>query len=763
MTTANYAPAPHTAQRENRLRQLGTLAAFTASIFLAGTNAWAASRIDAVSFDSLPGGEVSVRIALSGDASEPQIFTTEEPPRIAVDFPDTSNAADRSITVNSGSTKAITTVEAGGRTRVVIDLLRPSSYVTDMDQGGLTVTIANGLLARSSSNSPQDPLKSAAVAPTRSLEKVDFRRGPAGEGRIMLQFTQPGASADLRRDGSDLIIDIPDATAGSDLRQRLDVVDFATPVQAIEVHGRGAGTTLRVAVVGEYEQLAFQAGSEYVLEIAPKRDKPEDKRRANDPPVYVGNRVTFNFQDIPVRSVLQLIADVSELNIVVADSVQGNVTLRLVNVPWDQALDIILQAKGLDKRRNGTVIWVAPTNEIAEREQALEDARIALEERAELINDFIPINYGKAKDLAELLTTDSLNAQGSGGGGGGGAAGGAGGQNSANLRRGFLSPRGSVTFDERTNTLLVSDVPKIVDEIRALVALLDQPVRQVLIESRIVVANDDFSREIGSRFGVSGARENQSGDLFIGSGTLEATDRMANLGLTNRGIVSQSPIPRSGLPVATPNAAPSGIGAPPLLERIAVNLPVIDAAGSFGFTVLAADTLLDLELSALEQEGRGEVISSPRVITASQQEAIIRQGNEIPFTATQVDPATGAVTQTVSFKLVVLELRVTPTISPDDRVFMNLEVKQDSVADFAVDGQPAINTRNIQTAVLVDSGQTVVLGGILERERRDDQRKVPVLGDIPAIGNLFRNKRRADQKAELLIFVTPKLLAESLR
>ncbi len=717
----------------------------------AAISAQAASRIDALSFDSLPGGEVNVRIDVSGDPIEPQIFTTDDPPRIAIDFADTSSAAERSINVNSGATKAITAVEAGGRTRVVIDLYRPSSYVSEWDDRGLTLRIANGLLARAAtSGGPQDPLKTAATASTRTLDRVDFRRGPAGEGRVMLQFSQTGASADLRRDGDDLIIDIPDAQAAPDVRERLDVVDFATPVQSIEVRNRGAGAMLRVRVVGDYEQLAFQAGSEYVLEVAPKREKVEEKRRATDPPVYVGNRVTFNFQDIPVRSVLQLIADVSDLNIVVADSVQGNVTLRLVNVPWDQALDIILQAKGLDKRRNGTVIWVAPTAEIAEREQALEDARIALEDRAELVNDFIPINYGKAKDIAELLTTESLSGQTSGGGGqqGGQAA-----------RKGFLSPRGSVTFDERTNTLLVSDVPKVVDEIRALVALLDQPVRQVLIESRIVVANDDFSRELGARFGLSGARENRAGDLLTVGGTLPATDRMANLGLINRSAGFGAP----SLPVGGPGIPPMGIAVPPLQERLAVNLPVFDPAGSFGFTVLAADTLLDLELSALETEGRGEVISSPRVITASQQEAIIRQGNEIPFTASTVDPATGAVTQNVQFKLVVLELRVTPTISPDDRVFMNLEVKQDSVANFAVDGQPAINTRNIQTAVLVDSGQTVVLGGILERERREDQRKVPVLGDIPALGQLFRNKNRTDQKAELLIFVTPKLLAESLR
>jgi len=745
MTTANQALMPHGCA-QNTARNCLLRAAVMLFGALAVSTTWAANRLETVRFDPLPGGDVRVVMRMAEEGADPQIFTTDDPPRIAVDFADTTNGAERSLSLNTGSTKGITTVEAAGRTRVVIDLYRSSSYSAEFEGKDLVLKISNGLAGQVSSRHPQDPLKAAATAQTRELVKVDFRRGTAGEGRVMLQFSEPGASADLRTEGNKLIIDLPNAAVAKGVQERLDVVDFATPVQAIEIRSRAGSASLTVLTAGEFDQLAYQAGNEYVLEIAPKQVVKEQTRRPDEPPVYSGNRVTFNFQDIPVRSVLQLIADVSELNIVVADSVQGNVTLRLVNVPWDQALDIILQAKGLDKRKNGTVMWIAPTSEIAEREQALEDARIALDERAELVNEFIPINYGNAKDIAELLTADALKSRGGGGG------------DSEGTQSGFLSSRGSVTFDERTNTLLLNDTPKIVGQIRELVALLDRPVQQVLIESRIVVATDDFAKELGVRFGLTGAEEDSDQNLVSIGGSLAATDRMSNLGLANR-LAGRS----TALPVGIPSLPPGGIAVPSLSDRLAVNLPVLDPAGSFGFTVLGADYLLDLELSALQTEGRGEIISSPRVITASQREAVIRQGNELPFTVSTIDAQTGAVTQNVQFKVVVLELKVTPTISPDQRIFLNLEVTQDSVAEFAVQGQPAINTRNITTAVLVDNGQTVVLGGILERERREDERKVPFLGDIPAIGRLFKNKSRTDQKDELLIFVTPKILQESLR
>jgi type IV pilus assembly protein PilQ len=349
-----------------------------------------------------------------------------------------------------------------------------------------------------------------------------------------------------------------------------------------------------------------------------------------------------------------------------------------------------------------------------------------------------------------LLTSGSLTGQNSGGGQ----------QNQQSSgERGFLSARGSLSFDIRTNTLLVVDIPSKIASIRELIALLDKPVQQVLIESRIVVANDTYSKELGVRFGVSGATEDRNGNVLSVGGTLAATDRLAGAALRNRLDFQASALP-NGVPGRQPG---DPITSPSLGERLAVNLPSLNNAGSFGFTVLGNDYLLDLELSALEAEGRGEVISSPRIITASQREAVIRQGNEIPYTVAQVDPQTGAITRSVQFKPVVLELKVTPTISPDQRVFMNLEVKQDSVAAFAVDGQPAINTRNINTAVLVDNGQTVVLGGILERETREGKTQVPILGDLPGLGTLFRNKSRRDEREELLIFVTPKILQESLR
>lgn len=700
-------------------------------------DAWAENVIEAVNYASLPGGDVEVAVRLKEPVGDPQVFSTDSPARIAVDFADTTlGNVERMINIGSGATKGVSLVEAAGRTRVVVDLFRASPYQTSIDGNTLLLRIGSG-----------GGRQAVAAVSGLAVDNLDFRRGKAGEGRVIISFSGEGAAADLRREGDQVVIDINNASLGSGLAKRYDVLDFATPVESIEARSAGAGSRVTINVAPDAEPIAYQAGTQYVVEISQKAVETSAARKALEPPTYAGQRVTFNFQDIPVRSVLQLVADVSEQNIAVSDSVTGNVTLRLIDVPWDQALDIILQAKGLDKRRNGNVIWVAPTKEIADREQALEDARIALEERAPLISDFININYGKAEDIAKLLTSDSLRAQA-----------GVGQAQATTSNQGFLSNRGSVSFDERTNTLLINDTAARIQAIRELIVLLDRPVEQVLIESRIVVANDDFGRALGARFGLSGAIEDSDNNLYSVGGTLGATDAMTNVGLGNR--LNRQP---SALPVGGVNEIGGGVLVPSLVDRLNVNLPVAGAAGGFGLTVLGEDYLLDLELSALETEGRGEVISSPRVITASQREALIRQGNEIPYTTAIIDQDTGAVTQQVSFKQVVLELKVTPTISPDQRIFMNLEVKQDSLADLAVNGNPAINTRNINTAVLVDNGQTVVLGGILERERREDTTQVPVLGDIPALGNLFKRRSRSDQKQELLIFVTPKILDTSLR
>jgi type IV pilus assembly protein PilQ len=721
----------------------------------AASSSWAANLLESVSYTTAGGGRVDIRLDLADSNVDVRDFATDSPARIAVDLIDTQNGwRERRLPIGSGAVSAVSAVESGGRTRLVVDLLRPASYSLRQEGNALLLSVDAGVAASGGSAilaAETDPTKRAAIAARNELDRVDFRRGKDGEGRLQFVFTGEGVGADMRETGNRLQLELANVRVPERNVRRLDVTDFATPVQFIDIKAIGdSGARIEIGTSGAIETLAYQTGNEYVVEVAQKREISAAERRLA-PPEYGGQRVTFNFQDIPVRSVLQLIAEVSELNVVVADSVQGNITLRLVNVPWDQALDIILQAKGLDKRKQGNVIWVAPQQEIAQREQELEDARIAIEDRAELVTDYIPINFGNAEEIAKLLTTEAEQAQSSGGGGSG----------QSNRARGFLSPRGSVSFDKRTNTLLINDIPQKIEEIRELVALLDRPVQQVLIESRIVIANENFARDLGARFGISGAREDGDGNIISTGGSSAALDRMNAEAIRNR-YAGRS----RGLPVyVEPDTRGDPIAAPPLGERLNFNLPVNTVgAGSFALAILGADYLLDLELSALQAEGRGEVVSNPRVITANQQEAVIKQGDEIGYQTTQVS---GGVAQTtVNFKEVVLELRATPTITNDGRVFLQLNVKKDEVAELLQTPQgivPAITKREINTAVLVQNGETVVLGGVYEIESREDLRKVPFLGDVPLLGNLFRNKNRETNKAELLIFVTPKLLRDSLQ
>lgn len=714
--------------------------------------------LEKISYNTLPGGKVEVTLQLASPPADPQVFTTDTPPRIALDLADTRSAlSQRNVEINTGSTTSVSAVEAAGRTRVVVDLVRPSSYESKIDGRNLVLTIANGVTGSSTATAmvANDPTKAIAARGVE-VSNIDFRRGKNGEGRVIVTFTGEGATTDVKREGDNITLDLYNAQLPANLAQRMDLLDFATPVQFVEARSRGNGARLEITAKGPYEQLAYQSGNEYVLEIAPKKADAEKKRDRNAEPEYTGARVTFNFQDIPTRSVLQLIADVSDLNIVVADTVTGNVTLRLINVPWDQALDLVLQAKGLDKRRRDNVIWVAPQKEIADREQAMEDARIALEQRVELDSAYIKVSYGKAKDIAALLASRS--------GGAGGAGGAAGGAQAADSSRGFLSSRGSVTFDERTNTLLVNDTPEKILEVRDLVLTLDRPVQQVLIESRIVIATDDFAKELGVRFGVSGGYEDNNGNVVSLSGSQVAADTMTNVALNNRFNGER------GTPLSTPRlplAENQGVLIPSLGNRLGVNMPAATPAGSFGLAILGADYLLDLELSAAQTEARGEVISSPRVITANQQEAVIKQGQEIGYVTFQQGSGGGAGQATVQFKDAVLELKVTPTITNDERVVLALNVKKDNIAALVPNPGggfvPQIDKREINTTVLVDDGQTVVLGGVYEVETRDDIKKVPFLGDIPGVGALFRNKKNSNEKAELLIFVTPRILNESLK
>ncbi|MGB5940680.1 MAG: type IV pilus secretin PilQ [Rhodanobacter sp.] len=706
-------------------------------LLIAGT-AWASAAMAAtttlknISYDALPGGSVELHMDFGdGPVPQPKIFTTGNPPRIAVDFADTANAAPRHLDVGKGSTSGVSAVSAGGRTRVVVELMRESSYRSRVEGNSLVLTVNNG-------STDQSVTTAATIDPTKALpsssngpaiSNIDFRRGPNGEGRVLINFSGSGANAEMTRKGDKVLVTIDHANLPANLAQRLDTLDFATPVQSIVTRaGNGGGARMEIAVKGDVETSAYQTADQYVVEVAPKKaDATRDAKlaRLGQEPSYNGKRVTFNFQDIPVRSALQLIADISGLNLVASDSVGGSVTLRLVNVPWDQALDVILRAKSLDKRRNGNVVWVAPQAELAKYEQDLADAKLKAQDTAELVTDYVPISYGKASDIAKLLTTGSMQ----GGGGSGGA----------NQQRGFLSPRGSVSFDERTNTLLLNDTPEKIRQLRDLIAVLDKPVQQVLIESRIVVATDDFTRELGAKFGVSGKQTNPSGQVLQLGGALGNT--------------------------IGSNTAPSTVGS----GGLNVNLPTTLKGGSFGLAILGANYAIDLELSAAQTEGRGEVISSPRVITANQQEAVIRQGQEIGYVTFQNSAGSGAGsgTATVQFKDAVLELKVTPTITADNRVYLAINVKKDAL-DGYVDAPgsgkiPTINTREINTSVLVDNGQTVVLGGIYEVNKNNTISKVPGLGDIPGIGALFRNTRRTNTKAELLIFVTPRILSDTLQ
>ena len=590
---------------------------------------------------------------------------------------------------------------------------------------GLALALAVPAMAATAAN----PTTQGTTARPK-VTQIDFKRGDGGAGRLILRFDGEGVAPDLRNREGSVVVDVANVQLPAELQRPLNVTDFATPVQRIDAKPSGGGVQLVLSTRGGYESLAYQTGNEYVVEVSPRADVAAvgasgpgstgvNARIAKQG--YSGQPVTFNFQDVPVRTVLQLIAEESNLNIVASDTVQGNVTLRLVNVPWDQAMDIVLRAKGLDKRKDGNVIWVAPQPELAAFEKAKEDARIDLENRVDLVTDYVQVNYHSAAAIFKALT----EAKGIGGQGGGGGQGG-------NQENGFLSQRGRIVADERTNTLMISDIPKKVAQMRELISVIDRPVDQVLIESRIVIATDTFARDLGAKFGIAGRRTGNNDAAISGS--------LAN----NANIINNST-----------TSVPTGLN---------FNLPATTATGmspgALAYTLLGANFAIDIELSALQQEGRGEVLSNPRVVTSNQREAIIRQGREVGY-VTMTGAAGAAATPNVQFKDVVLELKVTPTITSDDRVFMAVHVTKDEVLryiDTNIGQVPEIATREINTAVLVDDGQTVVIGGVYEFNDANSVAKVPFLGDVPFLGNLFKKRSRSKEKAELLIFLTPKVM-----
>ncbi len=719
-------------------------------------------------------GGVEITFQFADPIADAQVFTTDNPPRIAIDLPDTHNGmAGRKVAIGNGSASTVSAAEANGRTRVVVDLFRPAAYESRIEGNRLVLSVAgSGAAPAMVGNSARMPVLGNTADPARhakgdiNVSNIDFRRGANGSGKIVMRFSGEGATADMHNEGSRIVLDVGNATIPATLSRHMDVSDFATPVQSIDPREQAGGTRLVINTNGAVESSAYQTGNEFVVEISPKKGvhADADAGRIGINPlgkvVYKGKPATFNFQDIPVRTVLQLIAEESNLNIVASDTVGGNVTLRLINVPWDQALDIVLRAKSLDKRQDGGVIWVAPQKELADYEQAKEDARIAIDQRAETILEYIPVNYGSAEDIAKLLTEDSKTS----------SSGGQGGQQN----RGFLSPRGSVSFDRRSNTLILTDLPKKVAEIKQLVSMLDRPVDQVLIEARIVIADEEFARSLGARLGVSGFNDGSSSLTSYG-GNLESTlatsnsvvgaqsaNSIANNAYTVAFATAQAAAAAAHTPF-DPNTVPLPTRTIPTITRgLNVNLPVANAAGGLAFSILNGGHLLDLELTAMQTEGKGDVISNPRVITSNQKEAVISQGDEIGY-VTITGGATGAAaTPNVQFKDVLLQLKVTPTITNDNRVYMALDIDKDELAKFITVANfgdvPQITKRKITTAVLVDSGQTVVIGGVYEFKSREDLTKVPFLGDLPGLGNLFRTKSKSSNKAELLVFVTPKIL-----
>lgn len=709
---------------------------------LLASSGWASTAVAAgttlknISYQALPGGNVELKMDFgNGPVPQPKIFTTGNPPRIAVDFADTDNASARHLNIGQGSTSGVSAVTAGGRTRVVVELMRESTYRTRVEGHSLLLTINNGAADQSVTTvatiDPSKALPSSMNGP--AISNIDFRRGPNGEGRVLISFSGSGANAQMTHKGGMVLVNIDHANLPANLAQRLDTLDFATPVQSIVTKAAiGGGAHIEIAVKGDADTSGYQTSDQYVVEVSPKKTdaKTEALAKAGQEPVYTGKRATFNFQDIPVRSALQLIADESGLNLVASDSVSGGVTLRLDNVPWDQALDVILRAKSLDKRRDGNVIWIAPQAELAKYEQDIADAKLKAQDTAELVTDYVPISYGKASDIAKLLTSGSLQSTS--------------GSGTSSSQHGFLSTRGSVSFDIRTNTLLLNDTPEKIKQLRELIAVLDKPVQQVLIESRLVVANDSFTRDLGAQLGVSGSRAIGNKSVIVGG----------------------------GIPTVTGNSSEyfnNAAGTTYTTNGLNVNLPLTSAAGSIGVGIIGKNFALDLELQAAQTEGRSEVISSPRVITANQQEAVIRQGQEIGYVTYQNSASGGASTgtATVAFKDAVLELKVTPTITADNRIYLLINVTKDALAGYITvpgSGQvPTINTSSVNTSALVDNGQTVVLGGIYEINNSNTVTKVPGLGDIPGIGILFRTTSRSNTKAELLIFVTPRILSETLQ
>lgn len=706
------------------------------TLFLGSTSALAQQNvIESIQYDTLTGNRLQITLQMSQEATKPLSFTIDNPARIVFDFANTgSNLPKKQQPIGIGITQSATTISTKDRTRLILNLTEVVPYQVNTSDKSVLITLgseaASTMLVEQSSEDTTATETSRYAEDTtrysdliRGVNNIDFRRGEEGEGRIIITLTDNNIPMDINEEFGKIIVKFIGADIPENLHQSLDVLDFATPVKSISSFKKDDDVRIEIEPASkDFEHVAYQTDNVFTIEFKPITEEDlEEQNKAKFG--YTGERLSLNFQDIPVRAVLQLIADFTGLNVVVSDSVDGNLTLRLKNVPWDQALDIILKAKGLSKRESGNVMLVAPSEEIAAQEKIDLEASLAITDLAPLRSVFFEINYAKAAQLQALFSSKSE-------------------ENSSSL----LSSRGSVIIDERTNTLIIKDTDDVISNVRRILNKLDVPIRQVLISSRIVIASDNFSKELGARFGVNNISRNGADGVNTVSGTIRGTDAV------NQDAIGNIMDTGNAFPVSHPLGIQGG-----RLDRLGVNLPVIGAnVGAIAFSVLKGGTLVDLELTAMQNEDQGEVVSSPRVITADRHEAFIEQGVEIPYLSASSSGATQ-----IEFKKAVLSITVTPQITPDDTIIMDLAINKDSVGQVFA-GIPSIDTREIQTQVLVENGDTIVLGGIYEQITRDEVDKIPVLGDLPLIGFLFRHTLESDYKAELLIFVTPKILKNSL-
>jgi len=687
-----------------------------------------------IKFSALPGGVLQINLTTDGRPKEPGTFSTNKPPRIAFDFFGMQSNLDRNlIKIGKGAVESIATVQTDDRTRVVFNLVRPVPYKMELTDTGVVFLVENPdtAAARTARTKPKQFRDEVGSVPY-SIERIDFRRSKTGGGRIIVNLSDPKVGVDVQEKDGEIIVDFPNTRLPTELEQRLDVVDFATPVQTIDTFQDGSAVRMVVTPLGRQQHLAYQSGNVFNINVDPILAEEEEPEA--DEFGYSGERLSLNFQKISVRAALQVIADFTGLNFVTSDSVTGTLTLRLADVPWDQALDIILQTRGLGMRQTGNVVWVAPAEEIAARERAQLESQKQKGELEPLTSELIQINYAKAADIAQILRTvkavDTGVQQSLFGSVSIGAI-----ETESNS---LLSPRGSVTVDDRTNAILIQDTAGKIKEVRKLIAELDKPVRQVMIETRIIEAFDTFTRELGARFGFTrlvnqaqGPGGGTIGDTFT-TGTLEGTRAIADGGIV-----------AAGEDVLNVNLPANPIGD--------------DSAASYALTIATAGLgfaqILDLEISALEEEGRGKIIANPRLITSNQQEAHIEQGQERIFTVNILGVGS------VVTKKAVLGLTVTPQITPDDRVVLDVFITQD---DFVSPVDPTINTKQIRTQVLLENGETVVIGGIYQQNIREGEVKVPLLGDIPLLGYLFKKKTKQDQRNELIFFLTPKIINPAL-